>query len=82
MNLENMNWPQKAKEKVQEALDKVLDRDSDLTECTDNFRFACENSSDENMEYENIRSGGCCGYYDSHIEFEGNIYYFGFNYGH
>lgn len=49
--------------------------------CCDNFRFSINGNHDK--KYEDIRSSGCCGFYDSEVVLnDGTIVKFGFNYGH
>lgn len=49
--------------------------------CCDNFRFSINGNNDKS--YEQIRSNGCCGFYDDIILLNnGTKVKFGFNYGH
>ena len=52
-------------------------------DCMDNTRYATKGNVDQETIYEDIRRGGCCGFYDTELNCEdGTVLLFGFNYGH
>lgn len=51
--------------------------------CIDNHRVALKDDEDELRQYEEIKSEGCCGFYDDEVEAPtGNVYLIGCNFGH
>lgn len=68
------------KDQVQEVL---YDDGEKKFECTDNFRLALVGDADSEKEYAKRQEQGCCGFYDTTLTApSGNVYKFGFNYGH
>ncbi len=65
---------------VIDALNKAIDDIDDP--CVDSLRAASENDAAELELYNDIKAGGCCGFYDEEIILNGTKYYIGFNYGH
>lgn len=51
-------------------------------ECVDNCRIARKSDPKEMADYEEARSGGCCGFFDREILVNGEVYLIGCNYGH
>jgi hypothetical protein len=52
-------------------------------ECADNFRFVPVDDFAAQDEYDDIRDGGCCGYFDNHFtDSTGRLWRIGCNYGH
>jgi len=52
------------------------------TDCEDNFRVF-PNTKSGKKKYNEVKKQGCCGFFDSMIRCSsGNVYLYGFNYGH
>jgi hypothetical protein len=67
----------------EEALDWMYEGfERDDERCIDNERFAFLDDSKAVNEYENIKEGGCCGFYDVEIVVDGRPAIMGCNYGH
>ena len=62
------------------TLYELIDKYGDC--CHDNHRIADVRKPEEVKIYEDHKSEGCCGYYDTTVEYEGRRYMIGFNYGH
>lgn len=51
--------------------------------CADNFRWCRQGQIDEELRYKGIANKGCCGFLDwEETDSAGQIWKFGFNYGH
>lgn len=69
-------------EEVQNFLHDTYHNHEDY-EFADNLRIAWVGSRSELAQYDDIRSSGCCGYFDQELKCKsGRIYQIGFNYGH
>lgn len=57
---------------------------ADAYEYVDNVRYAHSGSRKQCAEYEDTKSRGCCGFYDSEVTcpIDCQVYLVGFNYGH
>lgn len=48
----------------------------------DNYRVAISGNQEQETRYKEIKSNGCCGFYDNKIMIEGIEFLIGWNYGH
>lgn len=51
-------------------------------ECVDNWRDCNPYDKEDRAKYDNCVQHGCCGFADFQIAHGGQVYWFGFNYGH
>lgn len=51
-------------------------------DCIDNDRFAFQDDEEAMNIYENIRSNGCCGFFDEEIMVDNRLATIGCNFGH
>lgn len=66
----------------QEASDWMYDEAVVDEDCIDNYRFAFQDDNEAMNQYEDIRSGGCCGFFDEEIMVAGRLATIGCNFGH
>ena len=65
---------------AQEAYDWMEEQVADS--CVDNYRFAYEDDAEATRLYYDLKSAGCCGFFDADIIVDGRNAIIGCNYGH
>ena len=70
------------RKKIFQIIDAFINKNEFEYDCADNYRYAEIGNKDEEETFKIICENGCCGSYESEIEFENKIYKIGFNYGH
>lgn len=55
---------------------------SERLDYVDNYRYAEKGNLEQEKKYRELKSKGCCGFYDTEMEVNGKTYLVGWNYGH
>jgi len=79
------NWPKTLRDAVNAEIDKWWNSEEGhpcQDQCCDNWRYARASNEEEVFNYEASAEEGCCGFFDTTIEVEGETIMIGFNYGH
>lgn len=66
----------------EEAFDWMFNEAVKGEDCIDNERFAFQDDEEAMNIYENIRSSGCCGFFDEEIMVDNRLATIGCNFGH